>query len=155
VTVAGGAFRKSLQGLASDGVTALPRRDARLWCQVRDERPDRPPDFGDYGIAHPALGGANWPSTPNLRYTAAGDWQVYRQRTPPELGHERFCEICRQVIAGDHFPPEGEAFSWGDEQIGIRARDHTKPGNPSKWRGFGTSHHLAVVIDRLARLGEP
>lgn len=155
LTVASGAFPKSLQGLPTDGVAALPRRDARLWCQLRDERPARSPDFGDYGIAHPALGGAKWPSTPNLRYTAAGDWQVYRQRTPLDLGHERFCRICQQVIESDHFPLAGEAFSWGDKQIGIRARDCTNPGNPSKWRGFGTSHHMAVVIDRLARLDEP
>lgn len=155
VTIASGSFPASLQGLPSDGVSALPRLDARLWKEVRDGRSARMPDYGDYAIAHPALSTAGWPSIPNLRYTTAHEWQVYRKKLPLDAGNERFCLICRQVVNSEHFPPANREWCWGDRQIALRADDWTEPGNASKWRAFGTSRHLAVVIDRLASQGEP
>jgi hypothetical protein len=49
----------------------------------------------------------------------------------------------------------GAQYSWGDEQIDRSANKSTGPGNATKWRAYGTSHHLAMVTDRLANLGEP
>jgi len=155
VTLASGSFPASLQGLPTDGASALPRLDAQLWKGVRNEKPARVPDYGDYAIAHPALSTAGWPSNPNLRYATAYEWQVYRKKFPKEAGNERFCLICRDLVESEHFPSDNMERCWGDKQIALRAHDRAEPGNASKWRAFGTSRHLAVVIDRLASQGEP
>jgi hypothetical protein len=43
----------------------------------------------------------------------------------------------------------GEAFSWGDAEIAMRARQQVRPGNATSWRAFSLSHHLAVVLEEL------
>ncbi|WP_168221271.1 hypothetical protein [Actinomadura sp. WMMA1423] len=95
VTVASGAFPASISHLPGDAVSPLPRRDAALWRQLQERQSARLPDFGDYAIAHPAPGGASRAPMPNLRYATETEWQIWRQRTPQEIGNERFCIICR------------------------------------------------------------
>ncbi|WP_131739353.1 beta family protein [Actinomadura roseirufa] len=151
VAVASSAFPKDLTGVPLDAVTPLPRRDADLWRQVRHHWEGQPVDFGDYAIAHPALG-QGFRGFPNLRYTTDSQWQVWRQRTPGGLGNRRFCIICQDVVASEYWTGE---HCWGDAQIALRAQDSSNPGGPANWRAFGTSRHLAVVTDRLARFGEP
>ncbi|WP_021594600.1 beta family protein [Actinomadura welshii] len=155
VTVASSAFPHTLAGLPVDTVTPLQRRDADLWRQVCDGWQGRPVDFGDYAIAHPALG-KGFRGLPNLRYTTDTQWQVWRRRTPEHLSNRRFCLICQDVVASEHWSGE---HCWGDTQIASRAQgrpeDCPNPGSATDWRAFGTSRHLAVVTDRLARLGEP
>lgn len=155
VTVAGGAFPASIGHLPGDAVSSLPRRDADLWRQLQERQPARPPDFGDYAIAHPAPGTGSRAPMPNLRYATDAEWQVWRRRTPRELGNERFCIICRDVVASEHFPTDRRRLCWGDQQIAARSEECSSPGNAAKWRAFGTSRHLALVSDRLARCGEP
>ncbi|MFD0532440.1 hypothetical protein ACFQY7_00040 [Actinomadura luteofluorescens] len=151
VAVASSAFPKDLTGVPLDTVTPLLRRDADLWRQVRQHPDGQPVDFGDYAIAHPLLG-KGFRGYPNLRYTTGTRWQVWRRRTPEHLGNHRFCLICQSVLASEHWT--GEAC-WGDAQIALRAEECSSPGSTTDWRAFGTSRHLAVVTDRLARLGEP
>lgn len=151
VTVASSAFPKDLTGVPLDAVTALPRRDAALWRQVRRHREDRPADFGDYAIAHPSLG-KGFRGIPNLRYATGPQWQVWRRKSPEHLSNHRFCLICQSVVVSEHWTGE---ICWGDTQIALRAEDCSRPGSATDWRAFGTSRHLAVVTDRLARLGEP
>ncbi|WP_160161086.1 hypothetical protein [Actinomadura sp. K4S16] len=155
VTVAGGAFPASISHLPGDAVSPLPRRDAHLWRQLQERQPARLPDFGDYAIAHPAPGIGSRAPLPNLRYTTDTEWQIWRQRTPQDLGNERFCIICRDVVASEHFPTDRSRLCWGDRQIATRSEECSSPGNATKWRAFGTSRHLALVSDRLARCGEP
>ena len=155
VTVASGAFPASISHLPGDAVSPLPRRDAALWRQLQERQSARLPDFGDYAIAHPAPGGASRAPMPNLRYATETEWQIWRQRTPQELGNERFCIICRNLVASEHFPSDRKRLCWGDRQIAARSEECSSPGNAAKWRAFGTSRHLALVSDRLARCGEP
>lgn len=154
VTLAAGAFPSSLTKLPRDGESLLPRFDAMLWKEVKREVADLEIGFGDYAIAHPAppAGPAQAP-TPNLRYTVGRSWLVYRQATPRELGNERFYDLCTKVISSSDWP--GAEYSWGDDQISRCSSRLIGPGNATKWRAYGTSHHLATVTDRLANLGEP
>jgi hypothetical protein len=155
VTLASGAFPESISHLPKDTATPLPRLDARLWTTAQSQYPSIALDYGDYGVAHPALGQGARAPLPNLRYTTGTDWQVYRQASPKEAGNERFFRICRSVVFSEHFPGAGGEYSWGDHELSDRAHGRGGPGNAQKWRAYGTSHHLALVTDRLARLGEP
>lgn len=154
VTLAAGGFPESIAGLDRDAVTAVPRYDAMLWKSVTQSVNSLPVWFGDYGIANPApVKRVPHPSMPNLRYTAGLNWMVYRQASPREAGNERFYELCTALVGSSHWM--GPQYSWGDERLDRCASRSITPGNASKWRAYGTSHHLAVVTDRLASLGEP
>lgn len=154
ITLAAGAFPGSISTLPAGKASVLPRFDAMLWSAIRQHSAIAELGFGDYGVAHPAPSkGAARSPMPNLRYTTNGTWTVYRQATPKELGNERFYEICSKVT--ESLDWVGEDYSWGDRQIAQCAERLSGPGNATKWRAYGTSHHLATVTDRLATLGEP
>ncbi|MFD0884118.1 beta family protein [Streptosporangium algeriense] len=154
ITLAAGAFPDSISTLPADEASVLPRFDAMLWSAVKQRSAVTDLGFGDYGVAHPAPSkGAARSPMPNLRYTTSDTWTVYRQATPKELGNERFYEICSKVIGALDWV--GEDYSWGDGKIAQCAERASGPGNATKWRAYGTSHHLAVVTGRLATLGEP
>jgi len=153
--VAAGAFPRSLRGLPRGRPNRLHRWDAELWRKVARSFEDVPPDFGDYGVSHPAMPTGGWRANPNLRYTAGEDWQVYvesRQRP----GNDDFFTICRHLVGSPYWPAHGAAASWGDAHIDLCARGaRSKAGGPTEWRAWATSHHLAVVTDALQSVGEP
>lgn len=153
VTVACGAFPSSISHLPTDGQTALRRLDADLWCELSD-LPVRP-GYGDYGVANPSMP-VSVPRgpLPNLRYTHAEQWWVWREKkTLP--GNESMRTLCARVMQSDFWPATGEAYSWGDAEIARLSRSEGGAGTATQWRAWGTSHHLAVVTDRLATLNVP
>jgi hypothetical protein len=155
VTLASGAFPESISGLPVRESTPVPRWDAVLWAEAAAGPGGRTDTgYGDYAVSCPRLSRGFSP-LPNLRYTGKRHWHVYRYPTDPTGGMSTFHDLCRDVVSSAHWPDQGSSFSWGDEQIELRARTRNMPGNAAKWRAFGTSHHLAVVASRLAELGEP
>jgi hypothetical protein len=155
VTIASGAFPSSITDFPLRTSTPVPRWDAVLWAEVAGE-PAGMPDigYGDYAVSSPRLLPGRSPM-PNLRYAGKRHWHVYRYPADPAGGMNTFHDLCRDVLSSAHWPPQGSSLSWGDEQIELRAKVRSKPGNAAMWRAFGTSHHLAVVASRLAELGEP
>jgi hypothetical protein len=154
VTLAAGGFPESVSDLPRDAASALPRYDGMLWTAVTQAANGSEIRFGDYGVAHPAAAkGVPRSPLPSLRYTTGPTWTIYRRATPREAGNARFYDLCAAVVESPHWM--GAQYSWGDEQIDRSANKSTGPGNATKWRAYGTSHHLAMVTDRLANLGEP
>jgi hypothetical protein len=154
VTLAAGGFPESVSDLPRDAASALPRYDAMLWTAVAQSVNGSEIRFGDYGVAHPAAPkGVPRSPLPSLRYTTGHTWTIYRQATPREAGNARFYDLCAALVESPHWM--GARYSWGDEQIDRSASESIGPGNATKWRAYGTSHHLAMVTDRLANLGEP
>lgn len=148
VTVAAGAMPQSISRLPVNTATPVRRWDLHLWQRVADLGVR----YADYGIAHPAMAGARWRPTPNLRYTADEVWWIYRW--PQEkVDRPAMYDLCETLVASDHWPAEGGEFCWGDHQIAVRARGDEGPGSPSNWRAWTTSHHLAQVVDQLRRSG--
>lgn len=153
VSVVSGAFPASISNLPTGGPTPIQRHDADLYDAILAAGPDTVPDYGDFGVAHPGM-----PTSvprgplPNLRYTSDREWQVDReQRILP--GNQSFFTICQRVVASPYWP--GPTYSWGDHEINRCANSTGGAGTATEWRAFGTSHHLAHVVDRLATLGGP
>jgi hypothetical protein len=154
VTLASGAFPVSISDLPLGTSTPLPRWDAVLWTELAGTPIGRQDvGYGDYVVSNPEPSRGFAP-LPNLRYTAKRHWHVYRYPKSPDGGMRTFRDLCLAVISSNHWPAQGRDFSWGDEQVQLCAQGF-KTGNPAMWRAFGTSHHLAVVADRLTTLGEP
>jgi hypothetical protein len=148
ITVAAGAMPQSISQLPTNQATPIRRWDALLWGRVRELGVQ----YGDYGIAHPTMAGKGWRPMPNVRYTADDVWWIYRW-TSDGNGIAAVCDLCKAIVAADHWPSLGRTFSWGDAEIAARAGGMGRPGNATSWRAWGTSHHLAQVVDQLRRAG--
>jgi hypothetical protein len=156
VTVASGAFPASISTFDKGAATPVPRYDAALYDAIVAEGPAIVPDFGDYAINHPLMptSGFRMGPLPSLRYTADRNWQVFREGKD-RPGNESFFTVCEKVVASPYWPAAAAAYSWGDAEVDRCSHSRPGAGTATEWRAYGTSHHIAVVIDRLATLGVP
>jgi hypothetical protein len=148
VTVAAGAMPQSVSHLPVNAPSPVRRWDLYLWQRVADLGVP----YADYGIAHPGMAGPSWRPMPSLRYTDDEVWWIYRW-SQDTIDRPAMYDLCRALVASDHWPPEGGLFSWGDHQIAARATGAGGPGNATNWRAWTTSHHLAQVVDQLMKSG--
>ena len=153
ITLASGAFPKTISGLALGLATGLDRFDAMLFTGVAQGNPVITPDFGDYSINYPILGPTPPRApNPNLRYTDGLQWQVEREeRILP--GNDSFYTLCQRVVQARYWA--GRGYSAGDAEIERCSRSTGSPGTATNWLSFGGSHHMTHVVDRLATLGVP
>jgi hypothetical protein len=86
------------------------------------------------------------------------NWLVMKGRRSERRGQRQFFDICDRVARHQGFTP---GISWGDARIRDAADASfdedalTSPGNAMIWRAIGTNHHIAWVVNRLARGFEP
>ncbi|WP_119576264.1 beta family protein [Micromonospora radicis] len=147
IVVASGAMPSAITNVPRNEATPLARWDWELWKRLAD----RGPDFGDYAIAHPEMQGpVPRGPIPSLRYTTSDHWWIYRWARNETGGNDSFYDLCKTLVASDHWPAEGSNFSWGDSELARCARRQPGPGSATQWRAWGTSHHLAHVINELA-----
>ena len=153
VTLASGAFVRTMEGLPSNGESQLDRFDAMLFEQVTRSNPAIVPDFGDYGINYP-ISGPTPPRAPNpnLRYTDGRRWLIDRERRNLP-GNDSFYTICQRLVQAPYW--KGPSYSAGDWELQQYALGIGGPGSATTWLSFGESHHFAHVVDRLATLGVP
>jgi len=144
ITVASGAMPENISDLPTNAATPLRRWDRLLWERIRD----LDVQYGDYGIAHPKMTGGGWPPNPNIRYTADESWWVYRW-VRDKATNAAVYDMCKALVAAGHWPGTEPSFCWGDNEIALRAAGRAGPGNPTSWRAWGTSRHLAFIVDEL------
>jgi hypothetical protein len=156
VTIASGAFPHSISHLPKgDPPTALDRFDAVFFDQVAAAWPKTDLGFGDFAVNNPEVTvPPQQGPLPNLRYAFGRHWEVYREERAA-TGNESFFTLCRRVVSSSFWPSVGTAYSWGDSEIESKSRLVGGPGGATQWRAYGTSHHLAHVIERLATVGAP
>lgn len=156
ITLAAGAFPKTLGDVPFDTPVAIPRRDADLWTTVAASYDGTTELFyADYGVFSPRVSQGRNPH-PNLRYAVDGRWYAYRcERREGTGALGGFDGLCKAVVA-DLRPSRGAAFSWGDEQIERFANGRPLlPRRPESWHACSLSRHFATVLDRLAHLRRP
>ncbi|MEW1813902.1 beta family protein [Streptomyces diastaticus] len=157
VCLASGAFPLNLTGFPRSRATPVARGDARLWRDIAERWRGTPPDHGDLGVTHPRVPPrSRGRPDPNMRYTTGSDWQVF-VCPRDKAGNDDFFDLSADLVSSPpHWPTTGAGTSWGDERLEDRAaRRGDKAGGATRWRARATSHHLAVVISRLARDGVP
>ena len=79
---------------------------------LRDVADDLGVGYADYGIAHPRMIRVGRAPMPSLRYTVDDVWWIYRW--PQEkLASPSMYDLCKALIAADHWAAAGADFSWG------------------------------------------
>jgi hypothetical protein len=156
VTVASGAFPPSISHLPKgEPPSALDRFDALLFEGVTNAWTGQELWFGDFAVNHPSVSTPPQQGPlPNLRYTYGRHWEVSREEKAG-AGNESFFNLCGRVVSSPFWPTAGPNYSWGDREIDSKSRRVGGPGGATQWRAYGTSHHMAEVIERLAMEGVP
>lgn len=147
VSVVAGGMPPALSRLPIDEPVRVDRWDWLLWRRLSDLGVA----FGDYGVApaDPAPPAIDRHLT--VTYTGDGAWWVHRWSRRRGQGDQRVADLCRTLVSGPHWPATGASFSWGDQEISRRARRGAGAGSAANWMAWSTSHHLAHVLDSLAR----
>ena len=135
-----------------DGQLELAGRRVSLSSfTLEDDAIARKPDFGDYGINHPAIieyDPTKMRMSASIRYTGATTYVIAKGRAVDVHGWEQTSTLCAALVRQPEF--KGAAFSWGDAYIAERAKGTATRGNPTTWRRVGTTHHLTLVTTELA-----
>ena len=87
-----------------------------------------------------------------MRYLADDEWLV-RRESKSAIGNQAFFTVCGAIVGDSSW--KGAGYSWGDQEIERSSLRIGGAGTATHWRAYGTSHHLASIVDRLATLGAP
>jgi hypothetical protein len=153
VTISASGFPETLSSIPANTVATVPRTEWTLWNALLNRSDDlaRIPNFGDYGIAHPAIVDIDFRvmrMSANLRYATTADWLILRGKNVRDYGYEQFTSLCQTLMGRPEFL--GSDYSWGDRTVADCAAADTGPGNATTWRAIGTNHHLVLVGDQVA-----
>jgi hypothetical protein len=158
LTVASAAFPRHIGDCERDAVTSLPRADWQLWGELRARAASLPrvPIYGDYGVTNPEFTEFD-PKTmrvsAQMRYTTDDDFLVAKGRAIGFAPPTQTVAICSWIATRKEF--RGGQFSAGDKYIADRAAGGATPGNPTTWLWAGTTHHLTLTQDQIAKQGAP
>jgi hypothetical protein len=159
VVLLGTSMPRSLGGgiVIAGTIGRLPRREWLLWSALNKSRLSRLPTYGDYAIQHPeppldvVAGQIPLGIRGAIRYSHETETVIPRAKAPRhEEGREQYRQLCEVLVNQPEFA--GRDFTWGDRQIAECAAGDCEPGWEDHWRGAGTSHHLRLVVDQLARI---
>jgi hypothetical protein len=147
VSVASGAMPPNLDDLPTDEPVTVGRLDARIWQRLGEPGVG----YADYGVTSPVRrwGVQRHRQLPTLRYTTEHHWWIYRWARRGGRSDDRCHDLCRTLVTSPHWPSTGARFSWGDAEIARRARTAPGAGSAGTWMAFGTSHHIAYVLESL------
>lgn len=152
----GGSFPEFLSNVKPDTIEYVPRIEWTIWNGVARSMARRVPRFSDYGVAHPIspeVDGRVMNMSANIRYTTDHHWVIVKGRSTRNHGYAQFHDLCRKLVASAEF--SGRNFSPGDEYLDNCADGSDGPGNATKWRQAGSSHHMAYVaiqVEKAKRL---
>jgi hypothetical protein len=158
IVVAGTAFPRDLSAVGR-GLSLLERTE---WLNYRSLRlldeTKSAPRFADYGIANPDPGGDVDPRlmslSAHLRYTQTDAWviskgQLFRGRGGSGQGGAAMAAVAEALVVSDYFM--GATHCSGCLWIS-QVAEGASGGNPEVWRRVGTTHHLTLVGESLAKL---
>lgn len=132
-------------------VTHIPRADAESFNIVR-RNVNHPLIYSDYAVGTPSYLTAPHAPIPNIRYTTDNDWSIHRANST-KARSPQYVKLAKDVVGAPYY--KGARFSPGDQEINDVATRASGPGNPMTHLRAATSHHLHLVLSRLATLGAP
>ena len=167
VILAGGAFPEDMTSYKFDAeINSEARNDWIGWSTHAKVSPRKFPSYGDYTIRHPIYNESVLKYTPSttIKYTLPEKWRFFKGRARSNADYLAYAQSLRKL---PDFKQYGPDFSYGDKYIdekGIYCAEYLllQEKNPEKkipgtgrtedWLRAGINHHIAVVVDQLAKL---
>jgi len=167
VILAGGAFPEDMTPYKVDAeINSEIRHDWIGWRTHAIESSRWFPSYGDYTIRYPIYNESAMKRTPSatIKYTLSDNWRFFRGRKKKNEDYLAYAQILRQL---PDYLQYGADFSYGDRYIdekGLYCAEYLSlqekypgkkipgAGRAEDWLRAGINHHIAVVVDQLARL---
>jgi len=165
VILAGGAFPEDMTRYKLDESYGSQDRDDWInWNASISKTLLRIPSYGDYTIRHPKHNESLVRLSPSttIKYTLLDNWRIFRGKKDKYIYYLANASLLREQ---DEFKMFGVNFSAGNKYIDekgkyfpeyMEKKNSGKPakgtGNNTDWLCAGINHHIAVVVDQLARL---
>lgn len=153
------AFPISMGAIQQNSIARIQRTEWLMWNNLYQSRAKltRLPNFGDYGIQHPALPPDFEPwmqISANIRYTLINEWLILRAASLKKYGGQQYQKLASQLISlsKDYL---GASHCAGCQNIYDISQGYLTPGNPEMWRKIGTIHHLTLTTEQLASVSFP
>lgn len=130
----------------------IDRLEHRLWISL-NKQIDSNIIYSDYTIN-------NWRVTEyiigmqvsfNIRYTLREEYLIYKGFTTRNKGlqMDNVRPVCEKLITMPEY--SGRNFSWGDNEIYLKAMGETdRGGSSTTWRSIGINHHITLIVDLLS-----
>ena len=167
IILAGGAFPEDMTPYKIDTeINSEIRNDWIGWSTCSREPTGRIPAYGDYTIRHPIYNETvlRYAPSTTIKYTLPDTWRFFKGRAKKNEDYLANAELLRKLPV---FLQYGAEFSSGDRYINEKGLYHAeyqklkmkkKPGakipgagRTEDWLRAGINHHIAVVIDQLAK----
>jgi len=166
--LAGGAFPIDMSQFKQDEYNQQNRDDWLGWLSHASDGIERVPIYADYTIRHPVYNEnvLSYKSTATIKYTLPDKWNFYKggvgqyehylANASLLCKHSDFKQFGAQFSAGDKFIDEkGQYFAGYIKQKNKNPEGkHGGTGNTTQWLRAGINHHIAVVVDQLAKLND-
>lgn len=155
IILAGTSMPADLSEIDSNTIGEIERSEWIIWNRLLNNinKFERLPIFGDYVIANPEPFDADprmIRMSANIRYTSGDRFIIFKGLQVRRYGSNQYHLLADQLV--QHPEYRGPSFSAGDRYIYDVANNENGPGNATKWREAGTSHHLTLVVNDLASL---
>lgn len=148
IAVASGAFLPNLGSIKADTIYEAVRYEQILFNFI-NERVVNSLVFSDYGNQHPISEGDNkkFPPSCSIKYTSDNTYVIFRgqQARNVERGSHQYFDKAQLLI--EHGCYDGQAFSWGDNQIYLKANANPQknPGNGKTWVAITLNRHITKI----------
>lgn len=147
------AFPRDMGVVSKNDKNHVPRVEWLMWKQLMS-RDGRLPNFGDYGIQHPAgvedFDPRYMTPSATIRYTSGDNWLLIKGESMKKKGGEQFRQLSGILVQEpDYYGPQHCAGCLGISDCSL--------GNlPAKslevWRRLGTTHHFTVITEQLNQI---
>lgn len=154
IILSSSSFPNTLTGCPPGQITVIDRAEIALYNRVIKNFHTEKIVYSDYAINHWSyfeyIPGIK-PSF-NIRYTTLNNYLVYKGGIVQKggLNVENVKVACEKIVA--HTLYSGRDFSWGDNEIYLKATESTiTSGNLTTWRAIGTNHHISLVVNQFTQ----
>lgn len=152
VTVAGGSFPISLQGI-KQGTHLLPRVEIHTFNKLHGDGFDNLL-FGDYAVSNPTplegLDPTKMNPSAQIRYALDQDWLLYKGAGSKTQGMGQYNGLCKLLVTHEGYCKPN--YSMGDKRYMYHTEAGATSGSYMTWRRDATSHHVVFSARQMMSL---
>ncbi len=150
----GASYPSDNTGMLYDQVTAVPREEWQIYCELNAKHRLSFSDAGPLADADVGPGGrgSSGKVTPAIRYSTTDAWMVHRgKREGWDSWKQQVVSLAKEIVEAPYY--DGDYFSWGDKELkSIANGSEAIPGNWSGLRPIELNHHLTLAARQTAAI---
>ena len=158
VIICSSAFPENVASVEAGEAAVFKRFDMKLFKKIINRSDFKPLQeafiYADYGVTKFTdteldFSKMRYGILPKIKYTTENDYIVLKgKRNKARELIIGYPELASRIVASDYY--YGKDFSFGDQEIKVKASNKKGPGSNQNWVTIVANHHIAAVIDQLS-----